>query len=78
VSAELEFKIIDKVVDQGEKRLQSMFRETLADLESARDRDLTDQQQADLDQVIEAYQLARRLIITLVDVKDNIKLRMGH
>lgn len=75
---ELEFRIIDKIVDQGEKRLKSMFRETLDDLEKQRTQQLTAMQKRELEQVITAYQLARDLVLTLVDVKDNIQIRLGH
>ena len=75
---ELEFRIIDKIVDQGEKRLKSMFRETLDDLEKQRGQQLTAMQQRELEQVITAYQLARDLVLTLVDVKDNVQIRLGH
>ena len=75
---ELEFRIIDKIVDQGEKRLKSMFRETLDDLEQQRGQQLTAMQQRELEQVITAYQLARDLVLTLVDVKDNVQIRLGH
>lgn len=75
---ELEFRIIDKIVDQGEKRLKSMFRETLDDLEKQRSQQLTAMQKRELEQVITAYQLARDLVLTLVDVKDNIQIRLGH
>lgn len=75
---ELQFRIIDKIVDQGEKRLKSMFRETLDDLEKQRGDKLTAMQKRELEQVITAYQLARDLVLTLVDVKDNIQIRLGH
>jgi len=75
---ELQFRIIDKIVDQGEKRLKSMFRETLDDLEKQRAQQLSALQKRELEQVITAYQLARDLVLTLVDVKDNIQIRLGH
>lgn len=77
-SDELQFRIIDKIVDQGEKRLKSMFRETLDELEKQRGQQLNATQKRELEQVITAYQLARELVLTLVDVKDNVQIRLGH
>ena len=78
MSDQLEFKVIDRVVAQGEKRLKSMFRSTLNDLEKARQQDLSPEQEAQLDEVVEAYKLTENLVLTLVQVKDNIQLRLGH
>ena len=75
---ELEFRIIDKIVDQGEKRLKSMFRETLDDLEKLRGTALNATQKRELEQVIEAYRLSRELVLALVDVKQNVQIRLGH
>ena len=52
--------------------------ETLSDLEGTRAKGISDEQSAELDKVVEAYKLAKNLVLTLVQVKDNIQLRLGH
>ena len=76
MSGEIQFKVLDKVVAQGEQRLESMFAETFQDLEEARKRELSAEQQTQLDEVVEAYKLARDLVVNLIRVKDDIRLRM--
>jgi len=70
VQTEIQFRILDKVVAQGRKRLESMFRETFEDLEQLSLTSLDGQQRQELAELTEAYQLAEELVIELVDLKE--------
>jgi hypothetical protein len=72
----LEFQVIDKIVAQGRKRLESMFRQTFDDLNKLQQDELDEQQLKEFDELMEAYQLVETLIIQMVDLKEDLRLRL--
>lgn len=64
----LEFKVIDKVIAAGATRLDAMFRETFESLDEVRKRKLAPEQEADLNTLVEAYELAKNLVVTLAQL----------
>ena len=73
---EIQFQLIDKVVAQGKKRLESLFRETLHDINQLDKNTLDEEAQQELDQLVEAYRLVESLVMDMVDLKEDFRLKM--
>jgi hypothetical protein len=72
---ELRFELIEKVVKQGEKRLETMFRQTFEDLDKLSAQGLSPEQEQAREHVVDAYKLAKELVFTLVQFKTALHRR---
>lgn len=72
---QLKFELIEKVVKQGEKRLETMFRQTFEDLDKMAKAGLTTEQEQGRAQIVDAYKLAKELVFTIVQYKTAMHIR---
>lgn len=71
---ELQFVVLDKVVAQGTKRLDSMFAVTFEELRKIQEQELSEDEQQDVAELIEAYELTKELITTVLQFKETMQM----
>jgi hypothetical protein len=71
---ELHFVVLDKVVAQGTKRLESMFATTFEELKRIQQQeDTSEDHKLDIAVLMEAYELTKELIMTVLQFKDTLR-----